>query len=243
MDPSSTGPQNADGMPSKKDLFRALQLAGQTFLSNLGEVSLQPLFSGALFVDLPANTVIYRPGDRSQMLIVESGMGRMVMESSDGRRMVVRHFGAGEVIGLVACLGGPVDLTVETIQPVTALLVTAETVNRCASQDPSMALEFARQCALRVYGVMEELRSMAFDDVYRRLIRHLLKVSGNPDRSTLARITQQELADSIATSREVVARQLKKLRDAGWVANQPDSPGIIEIKNPEKLKKELRKEQ
>lgn len=235
----SSGMNAGESRSCDETMLRALKLAGATFLSAVREDSLKRLLSDALFVDLPSNTVIYRPGDKSKMLIVESGEGRMLLDSSDGRRMVVRHFSRGEVIGLVACLGGPVDLTVETIQPVSALLIGDETLNRCATADPILALELARQCALRVYGVMEELRSMAFDDVYKRLVRHILKITGNPDRATVARITQQELADSIATSREVVSRSLKKLRESGWLATHPDSPGLIEVKDPQALRAEL----
>lgn len=223
---------------SEFSLEEALARAGKTFLSELPEDSLRSLMVDSMAVQIPARTVIYRPGEESRMLLIRSGEGRMMADSEDGRRLVVRHFGAGEVIGLVACLGGPVDLTVESVEPLEAYLVSSQALSSVLQRDPALGALFSRQCALRVYGLLDELKSMAFDSVYRRLIRHLLKIGRHPDRPVVVRITQQEIADSIATSREVVARNLKQLRDRGWVDNHSDSPGLIHLLDPVALRKE-----
>ena len=223
---------------SEFSLEKALSCAGKTFLAELPAESLRRLMSESMAVQIPARTVIYRPGEASKMLLIRSGEGRMILDSEDGRRLVVRHFGPDEVIGLVACLGGPVDLTVESMDPLSAYLISSRSLFATLEKDPAVGALFSRQCALRVYGLLDELGSMAFDSVYRRLIRQLLKIGRNPDQPVVVRITQQELADSIATSREVVARNLKQLRDRGWVENHADSPGLIHLLDPVALRQE-----
>jgi CRP/FNR family transcriptional regulator len=48
--------------------------------------------------------------------------------------------------------------------------------------------------------------------------RQLLDLAVHQDDGTLvARVSQQELADAIASGREVVARALRELRQAGFV--------------------------
>jgi hypothetical protein len=97
----------------------------------------------------------------------------------------------------------------------------------------------AEECARRVFHALDELASSAFESVRVRLIRHLLKFGRDPDGPAVVRVTQQELADSIATSREVVARTLREFRERGWVSTQPDSPGMIRLEDPGALRAEL----
>lgn len=224
------------------DQARKMAIAENTFLRDLSSPSLEALVQSGIYINLPEGSTLYRPGEQSQMLIIESGEGRMWIGSSDGRRMVVRHFGAGEVIGLVACLGGPADLTVETILPTSALAITGETVRSVAGARADVGFLFANHCALRVYGIMDELHSMTFESVSRRLCRCLLRLSRESSKPVNLRITQQELADTIATSREVVARNIKELKDMGLVATEADSPGLIFIKDPLGLKQFYRGE-
>ncbi|MBI38753.1 MAG: hypothetical protein CMF59_04080 [Leptospiraceae bacterium] len=224
-------------MSGASEFKRKLAAAEKTFLKSLSPSALQNLVSQGLFIDFPEGSVLYRPGEESHMLLIDSGEGRMWIESADGRRMVVRHFGSGEIIGLVACMGGPANLTVETIQATSALAISSEIVQRVASVHPEVGFLFAQQCAIRVYGMMDELNSMTFDSVSRRLARCLIRLSRESMKPVNLRITQQELADTIATSREVVARNLKEFRERGFVSTESDSPGLIFIKDPTALRR------
>ncbi len=217
------------------EVGRKQAIAASTFLKELSSESLNTLLESAMYISLPEGTVIYRPGEESQTLLIESGEGRMWIGAADGRRMVVRHFGPGEIIGLVASLGGPAELTVETILPTTALAIPGERIRSVAASHSDVGYLFATQCALRVYGLMDELHSMTFDPVSRRLARCLIRLSRGASSPVNIRITQQELADTIATSREVVTRTLKDFKDSGLVSTQSDSPGLLFIKNPEGL--------
>ncbi|HBS06738.1 MAG TPA: hypothetical protein DEA96_17345, partial [Leptospiraceae bacterium] len=87
------------------EVGRKQAIAASTFLKELSSESLNALLSSAMYINFPEGTVIYRPGEESQTLLIESGEGRMWIGAADGRRMVVRHFGPGEIIGLVASLG------------------------------------------------------------------------------------------------------------------------------------------
>ncbi len=90
-----------------------------------------------------------------------------------------------------------------------------------------MALHIAHSLADSVSVLIDTAGQLAFMTVRQRLAGHLLAIAvGREHGRRVARATQQELAGSIGTVREVVARTLHDLRDEGLVAM---SPGQIEI--------------
>ncbi len=207
-----------------------------TFFGDLPDDLRRRLFAPGMMMDFPAGTTVYR-GESSNLVLVLTGVARMYREEPEsGRRMAVRYVGPGDIMGLVAVVGGPVDLGVEVLEDARGWMVPGDAVRRLAQTEPQLAWCIAGECARRVYGVLDELASAAFEPVRRRIIRHLLKFGREPTGPAVVRVSQQELADSIATSREVVARSLRDLREAGLISTQPDSPGMIWLNDPDGLR-------
>jgi CRP/FNR family cyclic AMP-dependent transcriptional regulator len=194
------------------------------------------LLDRAHLVKFPRGTRIYSPGDESRLLIVLQGEGRMYIESPEGQRKMVRYFRSGEVIGLVSILAGPVDLCVDTTTAVEGLALAAEDLINAAEKDANLALAMAIECSHRVYGVMEELKSISFDPLPKRLARLLLNIAHQPVAPVQVRITQQEMGESINATREAVSRTLRTFREKGWVATDPDSPGLLRLLDPDSLR-------
>ncbi|MCB1316202.1 MAG: Crp/Fnr family transcriptional regulator [Leptospiraceae bacterium] len=214
-------------------------LARNTFIGQLSHKTRTALLRAGMLMELPVGSKIYRPGDESRLVIILEGVIRMFRGAPDGRHMAVRYAGQGEIMGLVAVVGGPVDLGVEILEAARGWVIPATHVRALAHSDAQLAWLIAQECARRVYGLLDELTSATFEPIRIRLIRHLLSFARHPDRPTNVRVTQQELADSLATSREVVARSLREFREKKWISTQPDSPGLIRIENPTALRHEL----
>ena len=112
-------------------------------------------------------------------------------------------------------------------------------VKRLAGQDATVAWVLAEECVHRLYDVLEELAGNTFATVRQRVVRHLFDLAASrPDRDgrLAALVNQQELADSVGSVREVVARVLHELRTASLVRT---SPGRVEILDPLKMSQEL----
>jgi CRP/FNR family transcriptional regulator, cyclic AMP receptor protein len=112
-------------------------------------------------------------------------------------------------------------------------------VKRLARDDAAVAWVLAEECVHRLYDVLEELAGNTFATVRQRVVRHLLDLAASrpaTDGRLTASVNQQELADSVGSVREVVARVLHELRAALLVRT---SPGRIDIIDPVRLSLEL----
>ncbi|MEQ8350922.1 MAG: hypothetical protein RH862_05525 [Leptospiraceae bacterium] len=59
------------------DQARKMAIAENTFLRDLSSPSLEALVQSGIYINLPEGSTLYRPGEQSQMLLIESGEGRM----------------------------------------------------------------------------------------------------------------------------------------------------------------------
>ena len=88
-----------------------------------------------------------------------------------------------------------------------------------AQADARVAWAVAEEVTRRLDAVLAAFAGTAFGSVRQRVARHLLDLAAPRWRGAvlLAPVSQQELADAAGTVREVVARALRELRDAGLV--------------------------
>ena len=90
------------------------------------------------------------------------------------------------------------------------------------------------EIARRLHDVYGTLSITAFGSIRERIVDHLLELALR-DRASgrlIAPVTQQALADSIGSVREVVARTLALLRDEGLIETRK---GEIVLLDPERL--------
>ena len=138
-----------------------------------------------------------------------------------------------------ALVGGPAPVFVQAVTAVTAFFFDVEHVKRVARDDAAIAWAFAEESVHRLYDILEELAGNAFATVRQRVARHLLDLAAsNPaaDGGLTARVSQQELADSVGSVREVVARILSELRAEHLVRT---AAGQVEVIDPIRLSHQL----
>jgi len=102
-----------------------------------------------------------------------------------------------------------------------------------------LAWALAEESVHRLYDVLEELAGNTFASVRQRVARHLLDLATSrqeANRTLTALVNQQDLANSVGSVREVVARVLAELRAEHLVRT---SPGRVEILDPVRMSHEL----
>jgi CRP/FNR family transcriptional regulator, cyclic AMP receptor protein len=203
-----------------------------SFLAELPNEVRDVLLRDAVEISVPAGTVINQPFGAIRVVLLRSGRVRVKMLSVQGRAATVRYAGPGDVVGLPAAIVSGARETAEAVTDCDALMLNAATIRRVASTDVRLAWLLARRLAQILYEVIEILGDDVFNTVQQRVSRHLLDVAIISPEGLIARIDQQELADSIGSVREVVARELKKLRDASLIQRHPRG---IKITAPEQL--------
>jgi CRP/FNR family transcriptional regulator, cyclic AMP receptor protein len=167
------------------------------------------------------------------------GLLRVYMHASDGRQVTVRYVRTGDLLGVPALIGGPAPVFVQAVASGAAFFFDIDRVKRAARSDASVAWALAEESVHRLYDVLEELAGNAFASVRQRVARHLLDLAASrPDvggRLT-AFVSQQDLANSVGSVREVIARVLAEFREERLVRT---SPGRVEILDPLRMSRQL----
>src|SRR3954464_5991970 len=201
--------------------------------------TIESLIAGGRVVDFRTGGTVYTEADAERLAVIIDGLLRVYMHASDGRQVTVRYVRAGDLLGVPALVGGPAPVFVQAVTPGEAFFFDLAQVKRAALVDASLAWALAEECVHRLSDVLEELAGNAFASVRQRVTRHLLDLATSrveAGRTLIALVNQQDLANSVGSVREVVARILAELRAEGLVRT---SPGRVEILDPIRMSQEL----
>jgi CRP/FNR family transcriptional regulator len=159
--------------------------------------------------------------------------------------MTVRYCRPSALIGAVSLFSPRFVMpgTTQALLPSVVLRLSPRTVLHAAQSDLRVAQAMLEELADRVVTFIEEIPGTAFASVRQRVARHLLDLSSpthegraSPDDELVAAVTQRELAEAVGTSREVVVRTLRELREQGVVRTSRDR---IVVADPARLVDEL----
>ncbi len=174
----------------------------------------------------PAHTVLVTEDDRSDALyVILSGRIRAYGSAEDGREVTYRTQGPGEYFGEMTLDGGPRSASVMTMEPTAVVVVPGAEVRDFLAQHPDFALHLVRKLIGLLRASTQQVKSLALDDVYQRVVRLLntqaRELPGEPGqpgiRQLPERLTQQDIAERVGASREMVSRVFKPLLEGGYV--------------------------
>ena len=167
-----------------------------------------------------ANTVLVTEEDRSDaVFIILSGRVKAYGSADDGREVVYGTQGAGEYFGEMTLDGGPRSASVMTLEPTTCAVVPGADVREFIAQNPDFALHLIKKLIRLGRASTEHVKSLALDDVYGRVTK-LLRALAREEDGVLAvpdKLTQQDIAERVGSSREMVSRVFKPLTEGGYV--------------------------
>jgi len=167
-----------------------------------------------------ANTLIIGEGDTADTLyIVLSGRVKVYASNEEGREVIIALRGPGEYVGELALDGGERSASVMTTEPTTCSVVTAANLRQFIAEHPDFALHLIHRLIDRVREATGNVKSLALQDVYGRVVR-LLELLAVPEGAELVvreRLTQQDISERVGSSREMVARVLKHLTQGQYL--------------------------
>jgi CRP/FNR family transcriptional regulator, cyclic AMP receptor protein len=190
------------------------------FLDRLGSAKRALLLKGSRTVAYPAGSVVLRPGDPAKLAILEMGIARAYLSSPDGRQVTMRYIQPGEMVGAMLVFDQPWAGSGQLMTDSSLCYLDLAGFRRLFASDVEVAGALAMELAIRLARVQQILGVQTFGSVAQRLAFDLLErccreqlVSGRLQTHA----SQQELADSIGSVREVAARALRELRDQGVI--------------------------
>ncbi|SCK57407.1 CRP/FNR family transcriptional regulator, cyclic AMP receptor protein [Variovorax sp. HW608] len=171
----------------------------------------------------PAHAILINEGDTTDSLyIVLSGRVKVYASSEDGREVVLTEYGPGEYFGELAIDGEKRSASIKALGPCTCRVVQGTDLRQFLVEQPDFAVHLTRKLIRMVRRLTDQVRSMALQDVYGRMVRVLTELSDPVGEERLMRnkLTQQDIADRIGASREMVNRVMKELTAGGYIGQR-----------------------
>ena len=184
----------------------------------LAEETLKAIADTGVVRHFPKNAVLINEGDTADSLfIVLSGRVKVFASNAAGREIVLSFFGPGEYVGEMSLDGSPRSASVMTMEPTSCAIVTRASFREFLLAHPDFALHLIEKLIQRVRITTETVKSLALSDVYSRLVRLIMALAVERDGALIVpeKLTQQDIAERVGASRDMISRLFKDLVAGG----------------------------
>ena len=125
--------------------------------------------------------------------------------------------------------GTPRCASVMTTEPTTCAIVSRAQFREFIRESPDFALYLIGKLIQRARQATENVKSLALSDVYGRLVRLLGSLAREVDGRMVVseKFTQQEIAERVGASRDMISRLMKDLVAGGYLAVEDRSIVIL----------------
>jgi CRP/FNR family transcriptional regulator, cyclic AMP receptor protein len=163
----------------------------------------------------PQGAVLFVEGQMPRgIFVLCKGTVKLSINSPNSRTMIVKLAEPGEVLGLSATISGkPYEVTAETIDPCQVNFVKRDDFLRFLKDDVEACFKVAEQLSEKYHNACQEVRTLGLShSAAEKLATLLLEWSSKNGESSKAeprlklRLTHEEIAQMIGTSRETVTR-------------------------------------
>ncbi|GIW20965.1 MAG: cyclic nucleotide-binding protein [Chloroflexota bacterium] len=203
----------------KVGLLRELEL-----FAGLSEADIEAIGHATTMTHCQPGQLILSPDDPPDRIhILKRGRVRVYRVTPDGKQLTLDIYERGTILGDMRLIGQDriAEAYAEALDEAIVCTITPDELRRLIERYPVIAVNIISHLSRRLQEAERELESMAYQRVGQRLARKLIDLAerfGIPTgRGTLigARLTQQELAEMIGTTRETLAHTLSDFRRRG----------------------------
>jgi CRP/FNR family transcriptional regulator, cyclic AMP receptor protein len=187
----------------------------KTFLSSVSE--------GRTVSNYRQGEVVFRQGDPADSVFyIQTGKAKLTVLSEHGKEAVVGLLGPGDFFG-EGCLAGQPLRTATASALADCVIVRMEkaVIVRAIHEEPAFSEMFIARLLSRTNRIEEDLVDQLFNSSEKRLARTLLLLANfgqeGKTEPTLAKISQQSLAEMIGTTRSRVSFFMNKFRRLGLI--------------------------
>jgi len=191
----------------------------------LSLIDLRDTAQHAVTRTFPKDTVVVGEGDQTGSLyIIASGRVKIYVSDDKGKEIVLSEAGPGEYFGEMVLDEGPRSASVMTLEPTQFLVIPKEDFREFVVKSPEFSLHLILKLIRRVRALTNDVKNLVIMDVYGRVARMLLDLAVERDGTLVIanRPTQQEMANRVGASREMVNKILKDLTEGGYIAVERD---------------------
>lgn len=215
--------------------------AGIPLLSNLSESSRLLLARASRFKQVGKGEILFLQQDSSDSAyIVRSGEISIILNSSDGREMVINEMHSGDLFGELGILTKRSRSTSAIVRTKgEVLVIPGQAFLQVVGSEPQFALQMLEMTAKRLQISGKRESALAFLDAQARLARLLLELEEQEKDKGYITISQDELAHHTGLIRQTVAKALGQWRRSGWLITGRGRILILNRKALEELESNL----
>jgi CRP/FNR family transcriptional regulator len=194
------------------------------FLARLGAEERRTLLRYATALQMPKGGLVFRAGSAAgQVYFLESGRVKIYHLTDSGKEVLLWLCFPGEIFGLAEVGEGERrHLYAEACQRSELLCVRQDDFNAFLAACPEAALLVNDVLAWRLRSLGHVVQGLVADDVHERLVQLIMRLAvchgQRAEHGGIAlgiRLTHQELANMIGTTRQSVTTALNDLRRQG----------------------------
>jgi cAMP-binding proteins - catabolite gene activator and regulatory subunit of cAMP-dependent protein kinases len=227
-------PLNATTIIARNSLFRGLP-----------EQTIAQIAALASRRTYKADTVVVMRGDPGDALYgVITGRVRISASGAGGKEIFLNIMEPGDAFGEIALLDGqPRSAAATTITPTELMIIRREDFLALVKREPQLAVHLIELLCKRVRWTSEQSEDSSLLSVPARLAKRLLSLASSHGRKTTAgaqlKITQEDLAQFLGLSRQIVNKYLQTWKKQGWITL---GRGSVMLDNERALRELTRKD-
>lgn len=186
-----------------------------------GEQYIDALVALGMVRSYPKNTVLTQEGDASdQLYVLLVGKLKIFLSDDDGKEIVVDMLGPRQYFGEMALDGESRSASVMTVEASKLAVIQRDDFKRFLAENPEAAFTLIVTLIRRARNLTQTIGNLALLDVYGRVARLLIDNASDESGQLVVtdKMSQQEIAQRIGSSREMVSRILSDLKEGGYVA-------------------------
>lgn len=223
---------SADNFGAELEVLRAAEI-----FRGMPEEAVRALIEQMELVLQPSGAVVFRQGDvNDKFYVIVSGSVKLTARTRSGseRLTAVRH--PGDNFGEMIVLDPRPRTATATVMTDARLARVSEPAFRSWVQErPEAALQMLRMVARRVDRAQSQAMDVACSDVGARVAKLMLEFAARVGVPTSRgvhvphNLTQVELADLVASTRETVNKCLANFAKRGWVVLDNGALTIVDV--------------
>lgn len=190
---------------------------GDDSLAQVANITTEKIYS--------KKSIVFHEGDYGDTLyVIKSGRIKIAKVAIDGREKTLCILQPGDFFGEMAIFDNlPRSATAEALDnDVHLFAISKGDFERLVHEYPSISLRIMKDLTRRIRQINQQVEDLAFKDVHGRVASTLFSLLVNEEKIRgqkleSLRMTHQDLANMVGSSRETVTRALNRLQTEGSI--------------------------
>jgi CRP/FNR family transcriptional regulator len=207
--------------PEQIELLKKVDVFDELDEQHLQKIA--PLVSLHRFAE---KQVIYMPSDpRARLYAIVSGKVKLAEVSPEGKELVLSVLGKGDVFGELCLFDhGPHYTLATALEDSEIFTIRCSDLANFMAEDPALVKAIGKHVGEKIRALEQKLSELVFKDVSQRLAGLLLDLAHDYGRKLPSgerviemKITHQDLAGLIGSTRETTTTTLNHFRESGLI--------------------------